>query len=297
MVKKTYISVIIPVYHDWARLSLCLDALEKQTITLEDFEIIVVNNDPQEPPPEDLYLPDNAIVLTEAKPGSYAARNKAVRSARGDVIAFTDSDCQPRSDWLDSAISCLAQNEDLDRVGGKIELMIASGKPLSMIQIYEKAFAFRQQEYTEEQGMAATANMITRKAVFDKVGLFDESLMSGGDAEWGIRANGFGCKIVYCDSCVVGHPPRSSFAAVVQKARREVGGKFLLRKDALLVRTWSNVLLGFFPPVHSIKKVLFDKDFTLIEKIISISLRYLLRVIVHCELVLLLLSLKKVERL
>lgn len=264
---------------------------------MSTFEIIIVNNDPDDSIPAEFRVPGNTIVVAESKPGSYAARNKAIRCARGDLLAFTDADCLPQPDWLTSALLCFDKDRDISRVGGKIELMIPSQGPLSMIQIYEKVFGFRQRDYVSEQGMAATANMIARKEVFDKVGLFDESLMSGGDAEWGGRANALGCKIVYCDACVVRHPPRPNFSAVVQKARREMGGKFLLSRESGVLRQWIDVILGFLPPVSSIRKVWFDKNYTLAEKIIAFGLRYLLRMIVHFEKTLLLLSLKKVERI
>jgi len=292
-----FITVIIPTYRDWFRLSRCLEALDKQTLPSDSFEIIIVNNDPGDIPPADYRFPDNAILLSEDKQGSYAARNRALLSARGDVLAFTDSDCQPRKDWLACAIRCLGENENVSRVGGKIELMLPTDKPLSPIQIYEKVFAFRQMDYVEEQGMAATANMIAKKSVFENAGLFDDSLMSGGDAEWGIRANRLGHKIVYCSSCVVLHPTRNSFAEVVQKARREIGGQFLLEKNKHFARRSFDVILGILPPVRSIKKVIFSKNYTLREKIIAVSLRYVLRLIVHYEKALLLLSFKKVERI
>ena len=41
------VSVIIPVYRDWARLRSCLDALERQTIGPDAFEIILANNEPE----------------------------------------------------------------------------------------------------------------------------------------------------------------------------------------------------------------------------------------------------------
>ncbi|MDZ7736204.1 MAG: glycosyltransferase [Gammaproteobacteria bacterium] len=41
-----YVSVIVPVYHDWDRLRDCLHALSQQHYPPESLEIIVVNNDP-----------------------------------------------------------------------------------------------------------------------------------------------------------------------------------------------------------------------------------------------------------
>ncbi|MBW6512542.1 MAG: glycosyltransferase [Desulfuromonadaceae bacterium] len=296
MNKNLVMSVIIPTYRDWARLALCLDALRGQTLSPDRFEIIVVNNDPADVLPPGYAFPVNATLLTEVRPGSYAARNRGVSASKGDILAFTDADCQPRPDWLASVLRCLEEHQEVTRIGGKVELMLPTDQALSAVQMYEKVFGFRQQDYVKEQGMAATANMIARRSVFDLVGEFDEGLMSGGDAEWGLRAQRAGSKIIYCDDCVVHHPPRASFAAVVQKSRREVGGQFQLNADAPFAARLVDVLSGFLPPLRSIGKVLFNKNFTLRERSIAIGLRYVLRVIVHGEKALLLLSLKKVER-
>ena len=42
-----FVSVIIPTYHDWDRLKLCLKALEQQRYPTDRFEVLVVNNDPE----------------------------------------------------------------------------------------------------------------------------------------------------------------------------------------------------------------------------------------------------------
>ena len=43
------VSVIIPVYRDWDHLRLCLDALERQTMSKDEYEIIVANNEAEAP--------------------------------------------------------------------------------------------------------------------------------------------------------------------------------------------------------------------------------------------------------
>src|SRR5690554_6136694 len=93
--KLPFVSVIIPTYHDWERLRLCLDSLNRQTYPKERYEIIVVNNDPEDVVPANFVVPNNFTILEESKPGSYAARNRAIQAAKGEIYAFTDSDCQP----------------------------------------------------------------------------------------------------------------------------------------------------------------------------------------------------------
>ena len=82
------VTVIIPTYHDWPRLSACLDALKTQSYSASLIEIFVVNNDPQDTPPP-MELAENVTILAESKPGSYAARNLGLYDS---VFAFQQAD-------------------------------------------------------------------------------------------------------------------------------------------------------------------------------------------------------------
>ena len=137
MLSKPFISVIVPTYHDWERLQLCLNALEQQTYPKDRFEIIVVNNDLDNQPPEDFIVPDICVLTEEEKPGSYAARNKGISLAKGEVFAFTDSDCQPQRDWVEKSVDLLCSSPEIERIGGKISL-IMSGREPTIAEIYEK---------------------------------------------------------------------------------------------------------------------------------------------------------------
>ena len=82
------VSVIVPTYRDWDRLALLIASLAAQDWPVDKLEIIVVNNDPDEAPPETLQVPANARILTEAGKGSYAARNAGLAQARGEIAAY-----------------------------------------------------------------------------------------------------------------------------------------------------------------------------------------------------------------
>ncbi|EKO3884595.1 glycosyltransferase family 2 protein [Vibrio metschnikovii] len=289
------ISVIIPTYHDWDRLQLCLDALKKQTYPREHFEIIVANNDPKDDIPLGFDVPENCVVLEESKPGSYAARNAALSIAKGEILAFTDSDCQPQEDWLLNAVSLFEEQPNVSRIGGRIRLIMGDTKQ-TIAEIYEKAYAFRQQDFIRDKGMAATGNMIARKSVFDSIGFFNHSLMSGGDAEWGMRAQSKNFEIVYSEDCVVWHPTRRQLSEIIQKTKREAGGHFKLMQSKSLVKKLFSILVGVLPPVKSIWRVFRDENIAINEFFIAVTIRYYLRLISTTEKIKIMLAFKKVER-
>lgn len=221
-VARPDISVIIPVYNDSPRLRLCLDALRAQT-GAPAFEVIVVDNGSTDA--IDAVRRDFPDVrwLSEAKPGSYNARNHGIAHASGTILAFTDSDCVPDSQWLAQAAEALDQPTPAGFVGGRVD-MITTDR-LSPAELFDLAVGFPQRRFVEQVHFAMTANMVTRAATFAKVGLFDGALKSGGDREWGTRAWNAGQPGRYVDSARVSHPTRSTPAEVLKRIRRVAGGE------------------------------------------------------------------------
>ena len=220
------VTIIVPTYRDWARMALCLQSLAAQTYPASLVEILVVNNEPSDPPPHDLCAPANCRILDEPKKGSYAARNAAVKEATGDIVLFTDSDCRPEPDWCAQAVAFLATHKEVRRMGGDIRLGTNEG-PTTVADVYESAFAFPIRKYVG-RGWAPTANMGVWRDTFDRVGTFQDGFYSGGDGEWGRRAQQHGFPIGYCPEAVVTHPARS--LSDILRKRRRISGARLRRR-------------------------------------------------------------------
>ena len=209
------VSVVIPTYHDWSRLKLCLDALAAQTIPAERTEVIVVNNDPFDPCPYPLPAP-NMRIVTESRPGSYAARNAGIGASRADILAFTDSDCIPDRQWLEQGVLCL-QKEGVMLAGGQVRFMM--DRPVSASALLEAAGHMDNEDTIARHGCAVTANLFVHRQVFQNLGLFDGSVKSGGDIAFTQRASAGGYLLVYCHKALVMHPTRS-FSQKLRKAFR-----------------------------------------------------------------------------
>lgn len=221
-------SVIIPTYNDWARLGQCLSALEEQTIDKDEYEVIVVNNGENDTIPVDFYLPGNAQIIHEPKPGSYIARNKGAEIARGDILAFTDSDCIPDPDWLLHAERAYRKQET-DLVGGKVQIFRPEGgNKYAYIYGYYTAFP---QHRDVPLGKGVTANLFIKRSIFKNAGRFNSSIKSGEDWGFTLRCTQMGYRMIYSDDVLVLHPARSVSAIFKKVYRLSCGGALNVKRE------------------------------------------------------------------
>lgn len=241
------VSIIIPTYKEWSYLNFCLKALAEQTYPTEQVEILIINNDPNSPSPSDFQVGDNVKILTQPSPGSYAARNLGLEHAQGKYIVFTDSDCIPQPTWLEEGINLLEKGNDM--VGGKMEFFKPEGGDHRAF-LFESRFSFRQDRNVLQNKQSITANLFVKREVFDRVGVFDQNLMSGGDYEWTKRATDAGNSIAYGENAIVKHPSRKDFQALVNKKKRTSGGMyFSFFKDYAPLKKLQFTLWILRPPV------------------------------------------------
>jgi GT2 family glycosyltransferase len=107
------------------------------------------------------------------------------------------------------------QETGADLVAGRV--VMTEGSSAASRQ---DSFTYLNQELQVAHGMAATANLLVRSDVFDKVGRFRSELRSGGDSDFVMRCVAAGLSLVYADQAVVEHPPRDTLRGVVKKAWR-----------------------------------------------------------------------------
>lgn len=210
------VSVIIPHHDDLAGLDRCLDALSRQTMARDRFEIIVADN--MSMCGEDAVralVAGRARVVLAWERGAGPARNVAVARSRGAVLAFTDADCVPAPGWLEAGLAALW---DHDFVGGQVDVLIDNDGEKTGSEAYEAVFAFRNRRYVEQQGFSVTANLFCRRTVFAASGPFLAG--TSEDRDWCVRARALGFRIGYAPAAVVGHPARGDWPALLCKWRR-----------------------------------------------------------------------------
>jgi glycosyltransferase involved in cell wall biosynthesis len=156
-----------------------LKDLEEQTYS--NFEVILI--DQSHPFQEEFYneYKLNHHVIRQEKPALWSARNSGIESAKSEYLLFLDDDSRIPPNLISEHLKCL----DFFQVD------ISSGVSISRVgaKVPENYYFFRWSDQMD------TGNVLIKKKVFEKCGLFDEQFekMRMGDGEFGVRSylNGF----------------------------------------------------------------------------------------------------------
>lgn len=166
------VSVVIPCRDRIDMLRDVLSGLAAQTFDADRMELIIVDGESSDPIEEMVadfarnvafdvrylqHLPDE---------GPVTKRNAGVQAARGEIIAFTDSDCRPVAGWLAAGVAPF-DDPKVGFVSGPVTY-----KPEQTANFFSKLSA----ETLVEHPTYPTANMFYRRALFLGQGGFDTTL-------------------------------------------------------------------------------------------------------------------------
>ncbi|MFC5279646.1 glycosyltransferase [Halorubrum rubrum] len=85
---------------------------------------------------------------------------------------------------------------------------------------YDVVMGLPVEHYLKSKQFAPTCALVIRKEIIKQVGKFDQSLVSGGDKEFGKRVHKAGFNSRYAANIIVRHPARTTFKAHLKKAAR-----------------------------------------------------------------------------
>lgn len=213
-------------------------------------EILVVDN----APPTDRTF---AVVkrfpevryICEPRVGLNVARNRAVREATGDVVAFTDDDAVPEPAWLDALVANFSDPQVLCVTGLTLpaELETDAQELFELTTSFARGFQRRRFDGQHDNPLhvapaGAGANMAMRRSAISIVGPFDERLdggmptRSGGDHEMFARILTAGYRIVYDPAAVSWHRHRRSYEELIEAVRGYGVGVYAMWTGLLVER-------------------------------------------------------------
>lgn len=276
VIKAPRVSVIIPHYRDLRALDICLEALKRQTYPTDDFEIVVAdNNSPEGEAVVAGVIAGRARLTIVTDKGAGPARNGGVAIARGEILAFTDSDCVPEPAWLAEGIAAL---DDYDFVGGKVVVLVDNLEKMSGAEAFERVFAFDFATYITKKGFTGAGNLFCPRWVFDEVGGFRVGLSE--DVEWSHRARDRGLKLGYAPRAVAGHPARRNWEDLWGKWRRvnlETYGLYRERPGGNLKWFLRSLALPLSAVLHTPRVLGSDQLITPRQRMMAIATLFRLR--------------------
>ena len=201
MKQEVYISVVVPVYNTALYVEDCIKALLSQNYPQDKYEVIMVDNNSMDASTDIIKQYPIIKLKREYKQGSYAARNHGIYEAKGSIIAFTDSDCVPSSNWLRNIADVMSQPEVCIVLGAiKFRTDSLTSTMLAAYETEKAAYVFSSDD--KEKYYGYTGNMAIRKNVFRVLGPFME-ISRGADAIF-VRqfAHEFSCNAIRYSSIV-----------------------------------------------------------------------------------------------
>jgi glycosyltransferase involved in cell wall biosynthesis len=178
------VSVIIPTYNRARLVQEALASVEAQTF--RDFEVLVVDDGSTDDTAEALALQRGVRVLRHrSRQGVAAARNLGIAAARGEWLAFLDSDDLWLPDKLARQIAYLEQRPDL-LLCQTDETWVRNGvrvnKPTSHRKLAGEIFL-----PSLERCMISPSAVILHRRLIEEHGGFDEALPAAEDYDLWLR--------------------------------------------------------------------------------------------------------------
>lgn len=228
MSEMPFVSVVVPAYNNQDTVGFCIESLLAQDYPKERCEIIVVDNNSTDDTADVISRYSVKLLHERGKQSAYAARNLGIRHAKGEIIAFTDADCVADSSWLTNLLGSYG-----DPAFGCFSGLIKAYEPRSLVARllarYQAERFCRQSQSANP--MAVGGNAAYVREVLEGIGLFDDTLRSGGDLElaWRMQQQ-TGKRIAFVEQAVVYHRYPDSIVRVFRTSHFRGYGQAMINE-------------------------------------------------------------------
>lgn len=193
------VSVVIPAYNEEKYIGKTLESVRKVDTGDWDLEIVVIDGGSTDKTAQ-VAKTFGAKVFTELHKSIGFARQKGLKHATGEIVAFTDADTIVPADWLKKHIQALTKGQAVCSFG---TYRVTDGRfPYLQITNYLQPIMVAINYHLFKISLAGGQNIACRKDKALGIGGFDEKLALLEDADFAKRMGKIG-KVAFLPDCIV----------------------------------------------------------------------------------------------
>jgi succinoglycan biosynthesis protein ExoA len=221
------VTVIVPCYNEQGTIRLLLNALYQQNYSRQDTEVVIADglstdNTRLEIAAFQRECPDLSVnVVDNQRRTIPAGLNQALKAARGQYIIRLDAHSVPRSDYISRCVNALEAGMG-ENVGGVWEIQPARSdwmaRSIAIAAAHPLGVGDAQYRFTEHAQVVDTVPFgAFRRELVERIGGFDESLLTNEDYEFNVRVRQGGGRIWLDPQIRYTYFARPTFAALAQQ--------------------------------------------------------------------------------
>lgn len=221
--KLPYVSVVLVTKNAEKYLDRCIESLVGLDYPRNRYEVIVIDGVSNDKSLDIIKKYKGVKLFINEKEIIGPGRNLGISVAGGEYIAFTDSDCVVKMDWLKNLVAgILSAENDVVAVGGPNKIFDEDPVFARMVGYSQETFlgsGGSAQSYDITKPMYVPSipncNILYKKEVIKKEG-YDNRIKIGEDLDLNFRLNNKGYRFLYLPDAVVWHHRRNSFKSFVK---------------------------------------------------------------------------------
>ncbi len=178
------VSVVLPVYDRENYVGEAIESVLAQTLPPDELIVVDDGSTDGSLAVVERFARPSMQVIRQENAGIGAARNRGLRAATGDLIAFIDSDDLWEPDKLELQVGALRERDDLDLVFGHLVEFLSPDRADELGGSLEVG--------TDPVPGLLALTLLVRRTAVERIGLFDEKLRVGEFVDWMARARDLG---------------------------------------------------------------------------------------------------------
>jgi glycosyltransferase involved in cell wall biosynthesis len=254
------VSIVIPSYNSEKTIEKCVESLLNQSYRGQYEVILVDSSNDATPKIVSARYPGVKLIHLKEKTDPGTARNMGIEKAKGEVIAFIDSDCMAGHDWLEEIDA--AHRSDYNVVGGVVKNGNGKDDLVAWAGYIAEFREFLPGLPKREVIHIPTCNISYRKRVFEEFGLFQGEYYPQEDLVFNYNLRKHGERILLEPRIQIFHHHRSGLRDFLLHQDRighitsrvlrliPLEGAFIARRPVLF-----SVLIPFLPLVKFARSV------------------------------------------